>query len=154
MAHDALDEQRPESVEANGKRILRLSNGQILLIVLIILGIQMAIDFSKRIIDGQQKIAELNRLQAQVALLEVERRQLETEKTYYSSESYVIEWAHSEGKMVLPGEILVIPVYDLEAQSAVLTETNPDEDEITQEDIPFALWWGLFFDSEPPFTNN
>jgi cell division protein FtsB len=125
---------------------LPLSNLQIMLILLIIVGIRLAFDVSQRIIEGQQKIAEQRILEARIAELERERTQLEADKAYYSSPTYIETWAHDEGKMVRDGEKLVVPVYQGKPQPRNPVITTPPPAPLPA----WAIWWTLFFDSPPP----
>ncbi len=122
----------------------QLTNWQILLIALIIIGGRLVIDFSQRIIDGQEKTSEQAMLEAEIARLELEQRQLEAAKAYYSSPAYIEEWAHDEGKMVRQGEILVVPSFDTSVASVETLPARPDEIYITLEN--WQVWWSLFFD--------
>lgn len=157
MAEGSAEHNLTESLAERDEKRFRLSNGQILLIVLIVLGIQMVVGFSQRIVEGQRKYEELSRIQADVALLEAERRQLETEKTYYSSSAYINNWAHAEGKMIQQGEVLVIPLYDPDAlpeegELPVFSDSGVEADEPAYP--PFHYWWALFFASAPPNSDN
>ncbi|HOA22810.1 MAG TPA: septum formation initiator family protein [Aggregatilineales bacterium] len=133
-------------------RRMRLTNWQIILIALVIFGGRLVFDFSERIIDGQQKVDEQRRLEAEIEALLEEQRRLEAEKAYYSSPAYVEAWAHSEGKMVRDGEVLVVPLYERptpEPLVAIAPQQQP------QSDQPFSswrVWWSLFFDDPPPFA--
>src|SRR5262245_46833000 len=104
---------------------LPLSNLQIMLILLIVVGIRLAFDVSQRIVEGQQKIAEQRILEARIAELEREREMLEADKAYYSSPTYIEAWAHDEGKMVRDGEKLVVPVYQGKPQPRRPVITTP-----------------------------
>ena len=73
------------------------------------------------------------------------------ERDYAQSDAFVEQWAHSDGKMVRPGEVLVIPVPVSTPVAATPTpsvfleiETSPPTPQ------PWTLWWSLFFDSPPP----
>ncbi len=126
---------------------LRLTNWQIILIALVVVGGRLIIDFSQRIVEGQQKIAEQRSLEAEIETLLDEQQQLEADKAYYASQAYVEAWAHDEGKMVKDGEKLVIPLHD---EEVVPVEEVP----VVQPQIsltPPQIWWTLFFDSPPPF---
>jgi len=125
---------------------LPLTNLQILLILLIIVGVRLIIDFSQRIVEGQQKISEQRVLEARIAALEKEQQQLEADKAYYSSPTYVEAWAHDDGKMVRDGEKLVVPVYQGKPQpSRPVTISQP-----VAPLPPWAIWWTLFIDEPPP----
>jgi cell division protein FtsB len=124
----------------------RLTNTQIILIVMTAIGLRMVVDFSQRTVEGQQLIAEQRQLEAEIEALLEEQAALEVLKFYYSSDAFVEAWAHDEGKMVREGEILVIPVPLGEA------EPTPPPAEVTAAALPpWRVWWLLFFDSPPPF---
>ncbi len=129
---------------------LPLSNLQILLILLLIVGGRLIIDFSQRIIDGQQKVAAQQVLEAKIADLQGEREQLEADKTYYSSPTYIETWAHGEGKMVRDGEKLVIPLYQGKPQPRNAVAVKPSTEPLPK----WAIWWTLFFDSPPPVSSS
>jgi cell division protein FtsB len=125
----------------------RLTNWQIILAALIVVGGRLVYDFSQRIIEGQQKSSEQQQLQEEIEQLREEWRQLEAAKAYYSSPAYVEIWAHDDGKMVRDGEILIIPLYDETAPEALA----PASDVQVQEPLPsWRVWWALFFDNPPP----
>jgi hypothetical protein len=128
-----------------------LSNFQIILIALIVVGGRLVIDFSQRIIEGQLKVGQQRELEAEIERLLAEQRDLEAAKAYYSSPSYVEYWAHNEGKMVREGERLVIPLYDEPRPEVVeLPASGPGD---APAPIPvWQVWWSLFFDSSPPLN--
>ncbi|GAB4468792.1 MAG: hypothetical protein Kow00124_03360 [Anaerolineae bacterium] len=134
---------------------IQLTNWQILLIALTVVGGRLVIDFSQRIIEGQQKIAEQRRLEAEIEVLREERRQLDAAKAYYSSPAFIEAWAHDEGKMVRDSERLVVPFY-AEAPTAgeqPIPAPAPGEDAPTSPPITaWHIWWSLFFDAPPPFS--
>jgi cell division protein FtsB len=127
-----------------------LNNVQIILIALLVVGLRLMIDFSTRIIEGQNKVKEQRALEMEISDLLADQRELEAQKAYFSSDTFVEEWAHSDGKMVRSGERLVIPIY----------EAPPSESEqgATQTPAPpptvpaWHVWWSLFFDGPPPLT--
>lgn len=132
---------------------LPLSNIQIILIALIIVGGRLIIDFSQRIVEGQQKIAQQRQLEAEIEALMEEQQNLLSAKAYYSSPAFVEAWAHNEGKMVRDGEILVIPLYEqneeTEASTLGSATIRPPEPL-----LPWQVWWTLFFDAPPPSTGS
>lgn len=143
---DEIDELQVNETEERQKRLLPLTNLQIILIALIVVGGRLAVDFSQRIIEGQEKLSEQRSLEAEIDSLEEEQKQLEAVKTYYNSPAFTEEWAHSEGKMVRPGEKLVIPIYDDPNQAVPVA---PISDPV--EPLPaWRVWWTLFFDTPPP----
>ena len=62
---------------------LSLSNLQIILVLLFVIGGQMVIDFGKRIVEGQQKVTQQEALEAAIQMLQSEQQQLEEDKAYY-----------------------------------------------------------------------
>lgn len=147
-----MSDANPPSQSAPQNKLpvrIRLNNWQIVLIALIIVGGRLVLDFSRRIIEGQQKVTEQLRLELEIEALLAEQRQLEAEKLYYSSDIFVEDWAHSEGKMVRAGEVLVIPVTD---GNAAITEEAYQPDIRSPETplSPWKIWWFIFFDSPPP----
>lgn len=153
---DSSDGQKPNRA-SKGLRSwnLRLTNWQIILIALVVIGGRLVFDFSNRILEGQEKSSEERTLEAEIERLLAEQRNLEVARAYYSSPAYVEEWAHSEGKMVRSGEKIVIPLYDRAAAPAVdsaPSEQAPAVDDAVASLSPWQIWWSLFFDSPPPET--
>jgi cell division protein FtsB len=131
-------------------RRLLLSNLQIILLALLVVGGRLLIDFSQRILEGQRKVAERQALEAEIERLLAERQALEADKARYGSESYIETWAHDEGKMVRPGERLVVPIYQDAPQTAA---DAPSTQNTPSETIPaWRVWWLLFFDGPPPLA--
>jgi len=130
-----------------------LTNVQIILIVLVIVGGRLVYDFSQRIVEGQEKVEEELALQAALQALQLEQQQLEAAKQYYGGDAYVEAWAHNEGKMVREGEILIIPLYDqsLAPQDTFTAPNTSVRVEDTDSLKRWRVWWSLFFDSPPPF---
>ncbi len=129
-------------------RRIRLTNWQIILIALVVVGGRLVIDFSQRIVEGQQKAAEQRQLEAEIAALVREQKDLEAAKAYYASPAFVEAWAHNEGKMVREGEVLVVPLYE---RAELATASSPVGQPASPSVAPWAVWWTLFFDSAPPF---
>ncbi len=125
-----------------------LTNMQIILIALMVVGGRLVIDFSQRILEGQEKQAEQRALETEIEALLVEKQELETMKAYYNSEAFVEAWAHDQGKMVRESEVLVIPIYEEsgEVSSAPDTVTAPPPEALPA----WRVWWSLFFDTPPP----
>lgn len=125
------------------KRGLSISAPQVLVIVGLIIGLSVIIDFNRRIQAEQRIVAEANQLQAEVTALAATQSALATEVAFASSDAYVAQWAHGEGRYVQPGEVLVVPV----APNGVASIPVPT---VTAEPEPpsnFQIWWSLFFES-------
>ncbi|MCL4254107.1 MAG: hypothetical protein KJ043_10040, partial [Anaerolineae bacterium] len=87
----------------------------------------------------------------EIEFLRQEQATLIAEKAYAESPAYVQQWARADGKMIRPGEILVVPI------SVGLPPTPTPippifEDVQTSPEGPqnWELWWALMFDSPPP----
>jgi cell division protein FtsB len=148
-AEQPQPKQPPKASRGARARRMRLSNWQIILIALIVVGGRLVIDFSQRIVEGQQKLAEQRALEDEIDALLDEQKALEAAKAYYGSSAYVEAWAHDEGKMVREGEMLVIPLYDRPEP----VSPPPASDQSAQANLsPWRVWWTLFFNGEPPFS--
>jgi len=143
----------PKASKSIGRAVphrIPLNNLQIILIALVVISGRLIIDFSQRILEGQNKIKEQHALEAEIAELTRTQQQLEANKAYYSSPSYVEAWAHDQGKMVRGGEVLVIPVYAQRTRTGLAVTSSE-----TVRPLPtWQVWWSLFFDSPSPFTSS
>lgn len=128
-----------------------LSGVQIMFAAILAIGLILAINFSTRLAASRPLREYYNNVEQEIERLEMEQATLVAERDFASSEAFVEEWARQSGKMVRPGEILVVPMSSgvvIQAQPTpqvfVEVETSPPEPE------PWTLWWALFFDSDPP----
>ncbi|MFQ5408810.1 MAG: hypothetical protein ACE5FI_10385 [Anaerolineales bacterium] len=126
------------------RRGLNFSIVQLVVVLGLILGISIILDLRQRIQAAQTIIAESQRLETDVQALHDENRGLQATLAYVESNAYVEDWAHSEGQLVRPGEVLVIPVSDGEAIATPEPAEPPPPTVIEQ----WQLWWQLFFDAE------
>jgi hypothetical protein len=116
------------------------------------IGMVMGINFSTRIASSRPLREGYDDIQTEIAGLEAEQATLLAELEFAQSDAFVEQWARSEGKMVLPGEVLVVPraVEDTDPRPtqtpAVIFEVTTG----TEEPSNFSRWWSLFFDSPPP----
>jgi cell division protein FtsB len=120
-------------------------------------GLFLVINFSSRITAGQPLQEAFLRAQQEIEQLNDEQTALLAERDYVRSDAFVERWARDDGKMVRPGEVLVIPVpsrtslgenaEDTAAALAVAVETTPRSAQ------PWTVWWALFFDTPPPDIN-
>jgi cell division protein FtsB len=139
-------EKRPER-----KRTGQLSGLQIMFAAILAIGLILGLNFTSLIASGQPLQELFQQVNGDIERLQQEQAQLIQERDYAQSDAYVARWARSEGKMVLPGEVLVVPV-PIAGQTeptpipepTVAIETRPPEPE------PWQVWWAMFFDSTPP----
>ena len=126
---------------------------RILFAAILAIGLFLAIDFSGRITSTQPLIEAHERIEVEIDRLRREQEALIQQRDYVRSDAYVAQWARSEGRMALPGELLVIPV-----PSGVVVAAQPTPDPVAvnlavapvQSQDTWALWWQLFFDTPPP----
>ena len=116
---------------------------QILLVVSLALSIVVLIDFNRRLANAQRLVNDATQLANDVATLRAQRDILATEKAYANSDQAVIDWAHSVGKEVQQGEVLVVPL-----PPGGVTPTPQPAPTLASIAVPnYQLWWELFFDS-------
>jgi cell division protein FtsB len=131
----------------------QISSLQIVFAAILSIGLLLVINFSGRIARGQQTEAEHERLQATITVLEQQQVSLLRERDFAASDASVEHWAHTEGKMIREGEVLVIPIPAGAIEptpmppAPILVATPAPEPEAPK----WHLWWNLFFDGQPPF---
>jgi hypothetical protein len=127
---------------------------QIVFAAILSIGLLLVINFSGRIARGQQMDNERRRLQATIYVLQQQKIDLLKQRDYAASDAAVEHWAHTEGKLVREGEVLVIPIPSHSSEptpvppAPVLAASVPQG---PQEAPRWHLWWNLFFDGKPPF---
>lgn len=150
---DNQQAQRPKPRRQPPRRKAgQLSGLQVMFAAILAIGLILAINFSTRIASNRVQRDIFANAQAEVEHLRLERATLIAERDAVQSDAFVEQWARGEGKMVRPGEVLVVPLAPIgEAPPptatpppAVTIETSPPRPE------PWTLWWALFFDSPPP----
>ena len=138
--------KRPER-----KRTGQLSGLQIMFAAILAIGLILGLNFTNLVTTGQPLQVLYNQVTGEIARLDKERRDLIKERDYVRSDAFVESWARSEGKMVKPGDVLVIPVPSKQTIEAT-AEPTPEVVANTTSPQPekWQLWWQLFFDSPPP----
>ena len=141
----------PSSADRQRPRDRQLTGTQVIFATILAVGLILAINFSSRIIQGQPMQEALDKAKAEIESLKEENTRLLTERDFARSDAFVEQWARDAGKMIREGDVLVIPVPASVAIEStpvpavmVAVETTPPQPE------PYSLWWGLFFDGEPP----
>ncbi len=154
----AQEEQPPKSrakrevKPREDRRRGQLSGVQFMFAAILAIGMALGITLSSRIAASQPLQQFYENVETEIADLRVEQGSLIAERDYAMDDSYVEQWARSDGKMFRPGEILVVPVpLGVESLAPEPTplplmdvETTPPKPE------SWKLWWALFFDSPPP----
>ncbi len=117
---------------------------QVLTLVGFVAGLLIVLDFNQRLAVAQRLVDARNQAATEVALLEQEQFMLQTQVAYATTDAAVIQWAHESGKLVQPGEVLVVPVVPTP------TATPPPLPATPPPPPPaWTLWWNLFFDTQP-----
>lgn len=133
------------------RRSGQLSGVQVMFAAILAIALILGIQFTSRIAAEQPLQDAYENVQVEIEQLRREQAALLEERDFALSDAFVEQWARDEGKMVRPGEILVIP-----QPSGVFTETRPEVPLYTElettppEPEAWTLWWGLFFDNPPP----
>jgi cell division protein FtsB len=137
------------------RRTGQFSGVQVMFAAILSIGLFLAIDFSGRITASQPLHEAYERVQQEIAVLEREQTALFEERDYVRSDAYVSIWARTEGRMILPGEVLVISVPAVEGVAAEAIDVEPITETVQTSappPPPWTIWWSLFFDSPPPIT--
>ena len=135
--------QRPTPTRQVPKRGLNISPTQVIVVVLIVIGLSVIIDFNRKIQAGQKITSEANQMRSEVTALAATKAALATELAYVSSDAYVASWAHNDGRYVQSNEVLVVPV---PAKNATAVPSTPARI-IQKPPSNFDIWWALFFES-------
>jgi cell division protein FtsB len=148
MASEPQKRKRPEVRRRTGQ----FSGVQVMFAAILSIGLFLAIDFSSRITASQPLQQAYERVQTEIEQLRQEQEALVRERDYVRSDAYVALWARSEGKMIQPGEVLIVPVPSGIEFEVTPTPQIPFEDIQTTPPEPdtWTVWWNLFFDSPPP----
>jgi hypothetical protein len=117
---------------------------QILVLIGLVAGLLVIVDFNRRQGEAQRLEADRSRVSTEVAQLEMERSALETQVAYATTDAAVIAWAHEHGKLVQADEVLVVPIVPTPEPTAVPPPPPPPP-------LPpgWTLWRDLFFDVGP-----
>jgi cell division protein FtsB len=97
----------------------------------------------RRISQAAQLRSLERQIGAQVTQLSEESNRKATEIAESQSDAAVADWARKEGRMILPGEVLVQPL----APTAAATAAPPEE--TSDGDVPnWRVWWKWLWGSE------
>jgi cell division protein FtsB len=134
------------------RRTGQFSGVQVMFAAILSIGLFLAIDFSGRITASQPLQEAYARVQTEIDQLRREQEDLIRERDYVRSDAYVSLWARSEGKMIQPGEVLIVPVPgDMGVELTPTPQVFVDEIRTApRQPDTWMLWWNLFFDSPPP----
>ena len=117
---------------------------QVLTLVGLVAGLLIVLDFNQRLAVAQRLVDARNQAATEVAILEQEESRLQTQVAYATTDVAVIQWAHESGKLVLPGEVLVVPVVPTPSPTPPPLPATPPP-----PPPAWTLWRNLFFDAQP-----
>lgn len=140
-----------DKTDRKRKRTGQLSGVQVMFAAILAIGLALAINLSS-LINSARPLQEKHRqLSDEITRLEREQANLIVERDYARSDAYVENWARNEGKMVKPGDVLVVPVPSgLNLEATPIPELGVAVETTLPEPEAWMLWWALFFDSPPP----
>jgi len=137
-----LTQAPTEAKETKASTRPPLTLAQVLGIIGLVAALLIALDFNQRLATAQRLRASTNQLGTEVAQLEAQNAALRTQVAYATSDAAVIAWAHESGKLVQPGEVLVVPVVPTpppaQPPPPAPTPTPPPN---------WQLWWEVFFEN-------
>ena len=120
---------------------LRSLDKRIILVVGLIVLIFLMMDFNSRMNDLTRLEAERDKLSVQVTQLAQTVQALDTQVSYATSDAAVQEYARTDGKMVQPGDSLIVPI-------APQSSTPQPTSEPVSSPAPvenWQIWYALFF---------
>jgi cell division protein FtsB len=129
MMKEVMEEKKPRS------------KNQFLVLLIAVLVILIFTDLNRRMADARQLEQEFEFLTTRVALLQRQNEELQEQVTALASDAMVRDWAHSEARMVLPGENLIIPLPDPE----LLPTADPRSPAERYVPEPWDVWRVLLF---------
>jgi cell division protein FtsB len=105
------------------------------------------------IVDLGHKVAVYRHLQREEARLEQEIGFEEERRDYLGglqeqvqTEKFLDDWARREGKMVKPGETLIVPRFEAAPLAPLI---HSQQESQSSEESHWQEWWKLFFDRLP-----
>jgi len=146
-------EQQNQQASRRPRRPRQLSSTQVMFAVILAVGLMLAIQFSSRISSERDLNSIRNTIQDEIELLRQEQSQLIDQLAYVESDTYVEDWARSEGRMVREGEVLIVVVAaenESPAQEEQVVIPQAELETTLPEPENWQLWWSLFFDTAPP----
>jgi NAD(P)-dependent dehydrogenase (short-subunit alcohol dehydrogenase family) len=107
----------------------------------VVAGLIIAFNLNRQLSESQRLREAADRAATEAAVLRAENAALQTQVAYATTDAAVIAWAHEQGKLVQPGEVLVVAVVPTPAPTPA-----PPPPVLPLPPPTWALWWNLFFD--------
>lgn len=122
------------------KRI-QFDRKRIFVIAGLILVFLLMVDLNSRLNDLYRLTRERDNMRTEIANLTATAVGLQTQIAYATSDVAVEEWAREEGKMVQPGDQLIVPVSPSDATPVPVIVAQPTQTSLKN----WQVWWALFF---------
>jgi len=110
-------------------------------LVAAVVGILILGDLNRRMSDARQLERDAQVLHTEVATLDENQSELETQVARATSEAVVEAWARQDAKMVRPGEKLIVPLPDTGGAQTTPVPPTPAPALPTT----WQVWWALLF---------
>ena len=117
---------------------------QLLALVGVGVGLLIAFNLNRQLAESQRLRDAADVAATEAAQLRAENAALQTQVAYATTDAAVIEWAHENGKLVQPGEVLVVPVIPTAEPTPA-----PAPPALPPPPPNWQLWWNLFLHAEP-----
>lgn len=142
---DDLDYRAP-------RRGRSINGTQLMFAVIIAIALMLAINFSSRVGADRDLRNVRDRVDNEIEALRREQGELIERLAYVQGDAFIEAWAHSEGRMVREGQVLLVlfPQESSSNDSAVATPEFVVNVPQAKPPEAWQLWWTLFFDNPPP----
>jgi cell division protein FtsB len=119
-----------------------MNNKQALAIILFVIVGVLLMDLNYRVSEYFTVSAQRDKAETEVYGLWLTRETLKTEVAYANSNAAAEKWAREEGKMVLPGDVRVVPLPQEGFTPTPLSVTQPKPRSYQY----WEYWWALFYE--------
>lgn len=123
------------------KSFLKSNIKRLLFIIFITFIFIIFMDLNSRLVNLYRKNVQREKISVDIYQLELTATALHTQIAYATSEAAVEEWAREHNKMILPGDIPVIPV----AQPGVTITPAASPTPQIKKVENWEVWQALFF---------
>jgi len=121
---------------------------QVVFFMVIAVWIVISIDLNNRAQAGRLVGQGEEALQVQIDNEITRNVELQATYEYVNSDSYISSYAHSEARLILPGERLIVPILQEATPGPTpLAATTPDP---AIQARPWQAWWRLLSDAPQP----
>ncbi len=115
------------------------------IVVGLVIMVSMVMDFNSRMTRLNHLRAQKEREKQQLLELKLTRVELQNQIAYMSSDEAVEEWAREEGRMIQPGDTVVVPLPD----ASYMPEVIKEEVTFPQPESNWDAWMQWLFFSSP-----